>query len=40
MYRRSTILAAFAAALSLTPVLPAAALAMPMGGSFTGRVES
>ena len=45
MYRRSTILAvppaaAFAAALSLAPVLPAAALAMPMGGSFTGRVDS
>ncbi|AMB47163.1 MULTISPECIES: hypothetical protein [Methylobacteriaceae] len=37
MYRRSTILAV---AVSLVPVLPAAAVAMPMGGSYTGRVES
>ena len=49
MYRRSTILAvppfaafaaAFAAGLSLAPLLPAVAVAMPMGGSFTGRVDS
>ncbi|BAU92915.1 hypothetical protein ACQKJ1_00710 [Methylorubrum rhodesianum] len=45
MYRRSTILAVppaavLAAALSLAPLLPAVAVAMPMGGSFTGRVDS
>ncbi|AWI91807.1 hypothetical protein C0214_21790 [Methylobacterium sp. DM1] len=49
MHRRSTILTAtfpaavttaLATALSLAPLLPGAALAMPIGGSFTGRVES
>ncbi|MFG7485838.1 hypothetical protein [Methylorubrum rhodesianum] len=37
MSRRSTILAAV---LSLAPVFSAASIAMPMGGSFTGRVDS